>query len=188
MKKIIRKSNRLHSNLYHGGYWYFVTICTHKRSEILSEIISENVAEASSLPYHVSSSVKLKEVGSIVESILIDIPQYYSDVRIIDYVIMPNHIHAIIGIESGSKQSLPQVVGAIKSLTTRRYKKHGSEDASATPRNVKTYLWQKSFHDRIIRNQKEYDILTQYIHNNPILWDQDSLNPLNGVIEDTKTE
>ena len=34
-------------------------------------------------------------------------------------------------------------------------------------------LWQKSFHDRIIRNDNEYNRIVEYINNNPDTWKND---------------
>lgn len=44
--------------------------------------------------------------------------------------------------------------------------------------NYKT-IWQKSFHDRVIRNDKELTVYQEYVLNNPIRWQLDLLNPIN---------
>ena len=46
-------------------------------------------------------------------------------------------------------------------------------------------IFQRSYYDHIIRNQKEYIAISKYIHNNPIKWDVDEYNPRN---ENNKAE
>ena len=88
----------------------------------------------------------------------------YENVRISKYVIMPNHIHAIIVIEACSAErskpfpTLSTIVGLYKSGVARHI--HKNEP------NIK--VWQKSFYDHGIRNQQDYDEIWQYIENNPL--------------------
>ena len=76
---------------------------------------------------------------------------------------MPNHIHAIIAIEKENGVSLTRVVGQYKMTVTKRI--HQNE------KNVK--VWQRSFHDHIIRNQDDYQRIWLYIHGNPQNWKKD---------------
>ncbi|MBQ6934493.1 MAG: transposase [Clostridia bacterium] len=91
------------------------------------------------------------------------IPGVYID----KYVVMPNHIHIIlrIDIENGSpgastptKQLVPEAVGALKRLVSRE-----------TGENI----FQRSYHDHIIRNQADYLKIWQYIDTNPLKWHDD---------------
>ena len=91
---------------------------------------------------------------------------------------MPNHIHGIIIIknqdtasdesERRGRRSLQLVVRGFKSVVTREYNKTVSEEK-------RNKLWQKSFYDEIIRNQKAYDEISKYIFENPIKWKEDEL-------------
>ena len=38
-------------------------------------------------------------------------------------------------------------------------------------------VWQRSFHDHVIRNQKRYERIWQYIDNNPQKWEEDCFYP-----------
>ena len=87
-----------------------------------------------------------------------------------DYVIMPNHIHAIIIFKkqaagASPRPTLTDVVCAYKSLTTRECKKIKLIDK----------LFQTSFHDHIIRNKHDYEEISKYIHENPLKWQFDEL-------------
>ena len=73
--------------------------------------------------------------------------------NIIFYQIMPNHIHLIIEIKNNSSLKLSQIVSMFKSKISNTLK-------------IKN-LWQKNYYERVIRDQKEYENIIKYIHNNP---------------------
>ena len=139
-----RKKNRLTDYDYSQAGAYFVTLCTQGRKCILSEIVGDD------------AHIVPKPYGQIVE-------KYIRNVAEIEkYVIMPDHIHMIVRLESGSmwastptKQHnrLASIVRSIKILTTKE---------------IGTSIFQRSFHDHIIRNQEDYDAVWQYIQNNPL--------------------
>nr|WP_322183763.1 transposase [Neglectibacter sp. M00184] len=91
--------------------------------------------------------------------------QRFPSITVDKYVIMPNHIHFLLQIrreagEASSSPTVPNVIGAYKSLTTRVC----GQDAN---------LFQRSFHDHVIRNEKEYQKIWKYIDENPIKWTMD---------------
>lgn len=87
-----RKPNRLKQYDYTLNGAYFITICTQNRKEILSEIIvGRGLAPA---------ECKLSEYGKIAEQELLNLEKRYAGVKIDKYVIMPDHIHAIISINN----------------------------------------------------------------------------------------
>jgi len=107
--------------------------------------------------------VKLTELGKFVD----DAITYYNannDGEIFNrYVIMPNHIHAIIILsETGDRGRSPlqYIVRGLKSYISKR---------------VGFSPWQKSFHDHIIRNEEDYIRIAEYIENNPVNWEEDCL-------------
>ena len=77
--------------------------------------------------------------------------------RIAEYVIMPDHIHMIVCLEN-SKLSLSQIIGSIKTRSSRLIHKMGYEE----------FKWQRSFYDEIIRTRNEYDRVKEYILDNVI--------------------
>ena len=74
---------------------------------------------------------------------------------------MPNHIHLIVIIEDSGGDGTPplqQIIGQLKSYTTNQY---GNS------------LWQRSFHDHIIRDEQDYLKIAEYIDTNPLKWESD---------------
>ena len=96
----------------------------------------------------------------------------YRDVQTVKYVIMPNHIHLLICIgraddptENGTSRTpsptneiIPRYVSSFKRFCNRE---------------IGQNIWQRSYHDHIIRNVPEYQMIWQYIDTNPIRWEQD---------------
>ncbi|MBQ3145784.1 MAG: transposase [Clostridia bacterium] len=76
---------------------------------------------------------------------------------------MPNHIHIIIQITGGQRRPpLQRIIQRFKSATTNKYFMYN-----------KGKLWQRNYYEHIIRNEKEYLLIKQYIQNNPLNWEKD---------------
>lgn len=173
-----RKGNRLGKYLYQGGYWYFVTICTSYKQCIFVE---------EGLPLQNNRFV-LSPVGRTVESHLKSLSQKYSGVSLEDYVIMPNHMHAIISIEEDGQMSLSEVMRRLKAhvqVEVREKVREGNlrdeswkDKPSATGEGFSLHkMWQKSFYDHIIRNDADLLRIREYIRDNPFKWRLDTLHP-----------
>ena len=148
-----RKTPRLRDYDYAQNRAYFVTICTQGRMEILAEICR--------------GGALLLPTGEIVEREIRDLPQRYN-VLVDRYVIMPNHIHMILVLNNKtpeSETSLIDLVCALKSRTTKQ--------ANALDGQPGRKIWQRSFHDHIIRGEDDYQKIWQYIDENPLRWEQD---------------
>ena len=137
---------------------YFVTICAAHHHSIFSRIYPIN---QQGMFCHQQT-----KLGDIAEKNLLQMEQRYPGIRIDKYVIMPNHIHAIIFMEqesSAKKATLSDIICAFKSLTVRACKSISSIE------NV----FQKSFHDHVIRGQADYERIWRYIDTNPSCWRED---------------
>ena len=143
-----RKSPRIPQYDYATENYYFITICTHNKACIFGK--------PSNLNY----------LGKVAEKQILQISQHFSQVRIDKYVVMPNHIHMILILSGTKSHNLSQIVGLYKSGVTRQIHRAGSD----------IVVWQRSFHDRVIRNQQEYEKFWLYIHGNPGKWDEDCYN------------
>ena len=157
----VRKHPRLQRFDYSSNARYFVTICTYQKRSVLSKVkVGRGLAPAETL---------LTEAGKIIEDELLLLPLRFHDLTIDNYVIMPNHIHAILTINAplaagaSPRPTLMDIIGIFKSLCTRRCKAAGVIDK----------LWQTSFYDHIIRNEHDYKAIWQYIDNNPAKWTED---------------
>jgi REP element-mobilizing transposase RayT len=114
----------------------------------------------------------LSEIGEIVENETIQLKGIYDIVDVDCFVVMPNHVHMIIVIlpngrtqSDGRTQFAPTVSRIIKQWKGVITKKVGYP------------LWQKSFHDHIIRDENEYNRIAEYIENNPANWEEDCFHP-----------
>ena len=144
-----RKSTRLTGYDYSTDNYYFVTICSHDKACIFG------------------NTEKLSVLGTIAHEDLGNIQNHFSDVVIDQYIVMPNHIHAIVIIgcnsEEDSKTKLDNVIGLFKSGVSRKIHK--------IQPGMK--VWQRSFHDHIIRNQQEYEKIWNYVKFNWQKWETD---------------
>ena len=86
-----RKRIRLLGYDYSTEGYYFITICTKNRLEILGKI--DEICRGGNLP---SANMKLSEEGKLVEKYIKEISNIYNNANIDEYVIMPNHIHMIL--------------------------------------------------------------------------------------------
>ncbi len=149
-----RKPTRLVKYDYSQNGYYFITICTHNKECILTKIVGEGLC---ALP-----SIKLMPIGEKVKEAIEFIDNHYNSVAVDKYVIMPNHIHLIIKIQTGGHGDPPlriyDIIGRLKSFTTNEYG---------------DILWQRSFYDHIIRGEKDYLKIWEYIDNNPAKWMED---------------
>ena len=113
------------------------------------------------------------------------LPEKFPTVETDEFVIMPNHIHGIIvtmepepgqtsGQTRGSAPTLGRIVQWFKTMTTNAYirgvKQNGWEPFPGK-------FWQRNYYERIIRNERELNAIRQYIHDNPIQWENDNENP-----------
>ncbi len=158
-----RKSLRLKDWDYSSTGMYYVTVCTQGRKYRLGHVVDERVI--------------LSDEGKIVFDCWNNIPIHFDYVRIHEFVIMPNHMHGIIEIVDtpknvGARHASPllrkplgTIVGSFKSAVT----KHINETRNSPGHPV----WQRSFHDHIIRNDEDLIRITKYIRENPAKWQYD---------------
>ena len=155
-----RCSIRLADFDYSSAGFYFVTICVQGRECLLGEIADGEVV--------------LNEAGRMVEDTWLELSVQYPGIALDEHVVMPNHFHGIIVLQSPAVLSLPDVVHRFKSLTTTRYR-YGVNNDNWPPFPGK--LWQRNYYERIIRNENELHQIRQYIHDNPAQWESDNENP-----------
>lgn len=178
-----RKPNRLRNYDYSQNGMYFITICTKDRFECFGKIKNGKMV--------------LNELGKIAEKCYLKIPNHFPDVFLDEFIVMPNHIHAIIEINvgnaemrSGTDKNTDDKINRnahVRSLQYDRTKMllsktiHGFK-ASATKEinRMKNYnidfKWQKSFFDHIIRNEISLNKIREYIQTNPQMWERDRNN------------
>ncbi len=152
---------------------YFVTVCVKNRLQILGTI-------KSSESQFLSPVVELSETGKTVDKYINMICKSYDNVFVDNYIIMPDHIHLLISIEKPyypvnqnnleiKDVSISTIIRTTKSLITKE---------------LKTSIWQKSFYDEIITDEKTYMKASQYIDDNPVCWFMGKHNDENIIFRD----
>ena len=143
-----RKEIRLKEFDYSSPGAYFITICVKDRKPILSEIVGDD------------AHIVPKPYGAVVEKYIRNGPE------IEKYVFMPDHIHMILRLADGSmwastptdanalrpKNRIASIVRSVKVLTTKE---------------IGQSIFQRSYYDHVIRNQRDYNEIWEYIENNP---------------------
>ncbi|MFM5987826.1 MAG: transposase [Sphaerospermopsis kisseleviana] len=201
-----RRSIRLKGYDYSQIGAYFVTICTHQRNCLFGEIVdgemklntNGEVAKGCwlSIPRHFQN-VELDEfviMPNHVHGIIIivnseakqDFSQSFSDgkgeaLANFNYQQQQNlssqcFAPTVPGIKqvkiNGTKpQSVAAIIQNYKSVSTRRVNRINKAQGNV--------IWQRNFHEHIIRNEEELKNIRQYIVNNPINWAEDEENPVN---------
>ena len=152
----VRKDIRLSGYDYTAAGYYFVTICVKDGHMMLGKIVGNGLAR--------SVYIELSDYGIIANREMQKLSSHYSDVMVDQYVIMPNHIHAIVIIRGGITEraspfpTLGNIIGGYKSGVSRL---------------CGFSFWQPRFHDHIIRDEAEYRRIWQYIDENPARWAED---------------
>ncbi|GGG55432.1 hypothetical protein GCM10010976_27880 [Bizionia arctica] len=171
---------------YSSNHLYFVTICVKDRLCCFGEVVvgtarelsvqdirNKNIINNDKIdPNPFNKIMKLNSFGLIVQDKMLWLETQYPYVVLYNFVVMPNHVHAIIEIDSLKMtdkeikiKSLSSLVGAFKTTSSKLIHEKGFNDFS----------WQRSFYDHIIRTQKAYHNISNYLDMNPQKWQQDSL-------------
>ena len=162
-----RKQIRLPDYDYSAPGAYFVTVCTCEKRCILSTITVGAI--------HESPAVYLTDAGVIVQRIISCLPQRYPNLAVDHFVIMPNHIHLLLRItedrairesplqENGSRSLLDKAVGFLKM--------NSSKAIHALFPDLT--VWQRSYHEHVIRGEADYRQILDYIDTNPARWAED---------------
>lgn len=153
-----RKSPRAKWIDYNSGY-YFITVCTKDKKHYFGSIRDKKMS--------------LSVIGAYLDNILSTLNPRFPEITISDYVVMPNHIHAMVFIDwtmgrnpyRGGQSLLSVFIGGIKSAVTRFANRGGLP-----------FAWQTRYHDHMIRNQFESDRIAKYIQDNVEVWDSDIFN------------
>ena len=157
-----RKSPRRKNWDYTTPGAYFITTCTKNREYYFGEIHN--------------GKMELSPIGVIADLLMYEIKSHNKNIRLVEYIIMPDHIHALLVLEppemktdtdipaDGTNQSkkapyLPNVVGGYKSAVTKHAHRLGFD-----------FAWQTRYHDSYVRDEFSLERVRNYIKNNPKNW------------------
>lgn len=188
-----RKSIRIPGYDYSQPGLYFITICAKDKENIFGEIHApenfnypvagvQNSEPLQNAPQPNQSTVTLFPLGNIANKCWMEIPSHYPNVILHESILMPNHIHGIIEIKETNKPNnnisdqplkhefqkiIPKSIGSI----IRGYKIGVTKEAHSSGEMID--VWQRNFYEHIIRGEKEFYIISDYIINNPLKWKED---------------
>ncbi len=181
-----RRSIRLKGDDYSSPGAYFVTIVVQERLCLFGDVVD--------------GEMRLNEAGGIIVEMWNWMAERYSYVELDAYVVMPNHLHGVVvltdevwhggggdvsagenagrrgvsrnaptGLGARKRKTLGRLVGAFKTVSTKRINEMRGTQGER--------LWQRDFYERVIRDDRELDLIREYIEGNPAGWDRDEENP-----------
>lgn len=167
-----RRSIRLQGYDYAQAGAYFVTICTQNREWLFGEVVD--------------GEMRLSDAGQIVANEWINTLLLRPNVELDGWVVMPNHLHGIVVIVESYRgdvgvlhapmgiptlRSPSQTIGAI----VRGFKSTVTKQINLLRKQNSAVLWQRNYYEHIIRDESELNEIREYIQNNPLKWEMDSL-------------
>ena len=194
---------------YDGGV-YFVTICTKNREHYFGEITTDcrdgvhTVSTGMVIP---ESQMQLSPIGQYAHKQFVNVQSHYPYAEIPLFVVMPNHIHAVVVIDgndtaNGENDGAVHCRDGVHTVSTgerwksdfvnvqmqiiSKCKGRLSVVVGGLKRSITHYAntnnipfaWQSRFHDRIVRDQDELNRIATYIENNVAQWHWDEFNKL----------
>ena len=151
---------------------YFVTIVTHKRELLFEDTV----------------------LTEIVQAEWEKLPTRFPALALDAFVVMPNHVHAIIIVTNGvgaihelplpgtrlerRLMLLPRVIGYFKIKVAKNVNR--LRDAVGAP------AWQRNYFEHIVRSEEELNRVREYVHDNPANWALDKENPVNQEPDEQK--
>ncbi|MBU1045247.1 MAG: transposase [Candidatus Omnitrophica bacterium] len=167
-----RKLNRFKNYNYSTNGYYFVTICSNDRQDIFGNFTNNVGAPLA------CARIELSKIGQIINNQWNDIPNQYDNVEIIEYVIMPNHIHGIIKLGATARVAptgLGKIIGTFKSKCSTKYLRYIKNNDIGTSADI----WQRNYYDHVIRTDSSLKQICEYIRTNLFTWSTDTKNPEN---------
>lgn len=156
---------------------YFITTCTRDRIHLFGEIINDQM--------------HCNKYGAIVWDIWNSLPTRYPQIELDAAVVMPDHFHGLIIIheentlhpKTSSFASGPDVadipMGSLSrrhmtlSLVVGYFKMNAAKRINLLRHAQGSPVWQRNYYDQILRSDKDYNDLVEYILTNPKRWGVD---------------
>ncbi len=161
-----RKQIRLKGYDYSQNGYYFVTVCTQDKGNVMGEING--------------GDMKINEVGKMVEKWWLELANKYLNVKLWEYVLMPNHLHGIIEIvgagfprpkiELGRGDRAPTLGNMIA-----YFKYQSTKDCRSLGCMRLDRLWQRNYYEHVIKSERELNNVRSYIQDNQKNWKKDKL-------------
>ena len=153
-----RKSLRNDNINYRNG-WFFVTCQVAHNKSIFGAIVGERC--------------ELNELGRQVEAYWRGLPMKYPELELDEFVVMPNHFHAILRIHyrsTNKEHHLGFLLSRFKGGTGFIY---GKMRRAGTVTDIGEHLWQLDYWDKIVTDERQLEAYRRYIRENPKNWSRD---------------
>ena len=157
-----RKTIRLPDYDYDLPGYYFITICTKAKQKLLCNILVDNLVDG--------TASQMFTCGMIAEKYLKNMQNFYGDIFIDKFVVMPNHVHLLLCVPPDEelvsdkplikKDRIGRFIGSFKRLCNKELGQN---------------IWQNRSYDHVVRDEQDYQKIWNYIANNPGKWSEDSL-------------
>ncbi len=173
-----RKPLRLPNFDYAAAGAYFVTVCSHLRRPIFGRVVGDQC--------------RLSSLGAVVQSTWHKSPSHFENIQLDEFIVMPNHVHGILwilpddskwdsdeSINSFAKvgaqhaaplQRLPRVQPGSLSAIVRSFKSAATREAYRQNLNNGQPIWQRNYHEHILRDEEDLFLHRKYIQENPLKW------------------
>ncbi len=139
-----RRSIRLKEYDYSQAGLYFLTLCTYERRALFGTI--ENGQQL------------LNHCGHIAHDEWLKTAQIRENIVLHDFVVMPNHVHSVVGIQTGRMPCAPTIGDLV-----RGYKSSVTKCIRTIQRNPQLRVWQRNYYEHIIRSETSYSTIAEYI-------------------------
>ena len=186
------KSSKLNNWDYSNPGKYFITICAYKKNNFFGKIKN---------PPTGGNRIRLKEIGLVAKSNWLEITRHFDNVKLDEFVVMPNHVHGIIEILPTIKTPCRDVGSRCRDVACNVSTRMSaiSPKKKSIPSIIRSYKysvqkyandnkiffgWQPRYFDEVIFDDKRYFQIKNYIKNNPDNWIKDKLfsdNQTNGT-------
>lgn len=166
-----RRSVRLPAYDYAAPGLYFVTICTHGRAPLFGAVVD--------------GAMRLNALGRLADEEWRRTAELRHEVALDVHVVMPNHVHLLFAIV-GDDAHAPAGVGATRRVAPTA-RAHGPKPGSVVAWRINVLrgtpgaaVWQRNYHERIVRDDREATLIRRYVEENPLRWDLDRYHPGRG--------
>jgi REP element-mobilizing transposase RayT len=149
----------------------------------------------------INKKMILNDAGKIANECWLKIPEHFPDAVLHEHVVMPNHVHGIIELAGTAAAGGENVVGVqnFEPLPSPNFELQPPQQPPQNqfqhiiPRSIGSIIrgykigvtkffrdktdiyrvWQRNYHEHIIRTEQLYWRISEYIINNPYVWEND---------------
>ena len=146
-------------NINYRAGWWAVTVQVAKNKSLLGAIVGKRVV--------------LNALGRAVEAYWRALPAKYPGLELFDFVVMPNHFHALLRIHqmpAHHEHQLGFLMSRFKGGSSFIY---GQMRRAGEVEDIGEHLWQRDYWDCLVSSAEAFRGWQKYIRENPANWSSD---------------